>query len=136
MTVASFCHQRAVCYQRVQADPQRVQINNAIDPIHFDSARSLVSDKYIAQLEQLLADLSDKQSLQLMFTGHTDSQKITGRLKQRYENNQALSEVRAATVANYVQRRLNLPEAMIKSNGVGSSEPIAVNTSAHGRAQN
>lgn len=61
--------------------------------------------------------------------GHTDS---TGSLA----HNQALSERRAASVANYLGNRGSIDQRRISTMGFGPSQPVASNASPDGRAQN
>ena len=74
----------------------------------------------------LVAKEYDKTRLQVI--GYTDS---TGNDKI----NQPLSERRAAAVANYLALR-GVQGSRISSYGAGSSNPIASNTTAEGKAQN
>lgn len=74
----------------------------------------------------LVAKEYDKTRLQII--GYTDS---TGNDKI----NQPLSERRAAAVANYLALR-EVQGSRISSYGAGSSNPIASNTTAEGKAQN
>jgi outer membrane protein OmpA-like peptidoglycan-associated protein len=60
--------------------------------------------------------------------GHTDS---TG----SQQHNQALSERRAASVANYLGAR-GVDQRRISTLGFGPSQPIASNATPDGRAQN
>jgi len=60
--------------------------------------------------------------------GHTDS---TGSL----QHNQALSERRAASVANYLGGR-GVDQRRISTMGFGPSQPVASNATPDGRAQN
>jgi outer membrane protein OmpA-like peptidoglycan-associated protein len=61
--------------------------------------------------------------------GHTDSQGDEAK-------NQQLSQDRAASVADYLIKGLNLPEGSIKYIGFGETKPLASNELAAGRNQN
>ncbi len=70
-----------------------------------------------------------KRTLDVEVTGHTDS---TG--PEAY--NQKLSERRAQSVANYIDKQSDVPHSEIKVTGKGESEPVASNDTREGRAVN
>jgi outer membrane protein OmpA-like peptidoglycan-associated protein len=79
-------------------------------------------------LSQIAEALKAQDDTKLVVEGHTDS---TG----NDANNQALSKARAEAVQSYLVSR-GIPAERITSVGLGSSRPVADNTTAEGRANN
>jgi len=68
----------------------------------------------------------------VVIVGHTDNTPIH---RPGLENNEVLSEKRAAEVASYFTAA-GLPASKVKVQGVGSSQPLASDDTAQGRAKN
>ncbi|MCM7773290.1 type VI secretion system protein TssL, long form [Enterobacter asburiae] len=68
----------------------------------------------------------------VVIVGHTDATPIS---RPGLPNNVVLSEKRAAEVAQYFISA-GLPESKVKVRGVGSSQPVASDATAQGRAKN
>uniref|UniRef100_UPI001BD41869 type VI secretion system protein TssL, long form n=1 Tax=Klebsiella michiganensis TaxID=1134687 RepID=UPI001BD41869 len=68
----------------------------------------------------------------LVIVGHTDATPIS---RPGLPNNVVLSEKRAAEVARYFIEA-GVPESKVKVEGVGSSQPVASDATAQGRAKN
>lgn len=68
----------------------------------------------------------------VVIIGHTDNTPIH---RPGLENNEVLSEKRAAEVASYFTAA-GLPASKVKVQGVGSSQPLASDDTAQGRAKN
>ncbi|RWU22453.1 hypothetical protein DM813_14860 [Pseudomonas alkylphenolica] len=92
----------------------------------FDSAELTADAK--SQLQGLMSKLNADSVRSVKVIGHTDSQG-----EDAY--NQALSERRASSVAEYLISQ-GLAPAKVTSQGRGESEPIAGNDTDAGRAQN
>lgn len=92
----------------------------------FDSAELTADAK--TQLQGLISKLSADSVRSVKVIGYTDSQGDDA-------YNQALSERRASSVAEYLINQ-GLAPAKVTSQGRGESEPVADNDSDAGRAQN
>ena len=68
----------------------------------------------------------------VVVTGHTDSSPIRS---EKFADNQALSEQRAKSVAEYLQKS-GIAADRLSSEGKGDSEPIADNKTSQGKAKN
>jgi len=68
----------------------------------------------------------------VVIVGHTDNTPIH---RPGLEDNEVLSEKRAAEVASYFTAA-GLPASKVKVQGVGSSQPLASDDTAQGRAKN
>ena len=116
------------------ADLKQVKID--VTSTHFSSAGATVELAKITQVNKLLEFLKDKEGLQLEIIGHTDNQQLSLKAQRWFENNQELSIARAKSVAEYLQKQLNLPQSSMIIMGKGSKEPIASNASPAGMAKN
>lgn len=92
----------------------------------FDSAELTAAAKQ--QLQGLLDKLNNPSVTRIKVIGHTDS-------KGTDAYNQALSERRASSVAEYLIGQ-GLSPQKVTSQGKGESEPVADNETDAGRAQN
>lgn len=72
-----------------------------------------------------MARLKGKQQIRIEVVGHTDNVRIAAKTRKIFANNQVLSEARAAAVARYLQKALEVPDAAVASSGKGESVPIA-----------
>jgi outer membrane protein OmpA-like peptidoglycan-associated protein len=115
------------------ADLKQVKID--VTSTHFSSAEATIELAKITQVNKLLEFLKDKEGLQLEIIGHTDSQQLSLKAQRWFENNQELSIARAKSVAEYLQKQLNLPQSSMIIRGKGSKEPIASNASPAGMAK-
>lgn len=96
--------------------------------ITFASDQDQVIPPFYGTLDSVAIVLRKYDRSLIDINGHTDS---TGSLA----HNQALSERRAASVANYLGGR-GLDQRRISTMGFGPSQPVASNGSPEGRAQN
>jgi hypothetical protein len=78
--------------------------------------------------ERALRGLIDQwrgaRDLSIRAVGHADAQPISGRNKQVYADNYALSEARARVVAEYLAVALNVPATRVQVIGRGADEPL------------
>jgi outer membrane protein OmpA-like peptidoglycan-associated protein len=96
--------------------------------ILFESGKSILTSGSYDELERLLNILEENDQIKIEISGHTDK---TG----TEPLNLALSEARAKTVVEYLVQN-GIDHSRITSKGYGSSQPIADNASAAGRAKN
>ncbi len=103
---------------------------------HFPSFIAELQATDLAMLEQLAARLQGQAIVRIDIVGHTDNQEIVPQSREIFADNQALSEGRARSVAEFLRRKLTIPDAAITMRGLGENLPVADNRSEAGRAQN
>jgi len=96
--------------------------------VTFDTDQDAIKSQFYGVLNSVASVLNKYTQSLIDINGHTDS---TG----GQAHNQALSERRAMSVANYLNGR-NVDGRRMSVVGYGPSRPIASNTTAAGRAQN
>ncbi|MDH3668512.1 MAG: OmpA family protein [Paracoccaceae bacterium] len=96
--------------------------------ITFATDSAEIRPGFYGTLDQVSASLNNHPQSYIDVVGHTDS---TG--SDNY--NQALSERRASSVANYFRSR-GVEPARIAAYGVGETQPIGSNSTVSGREQN
>ena len=95
----------------------------------FDSAE--LSDDGKTIIDERISRFSDykKSNIEIKVVGHTDS---TG--PEAY--NQKLSERRARSVADYIEKMKQTPDTSVEASGMGETQPMAPNDTKDGRATN
>ena len=96
--------------------------------VTFATDSAQIQSQFYPALNQVAATLNEYPQSYLDIIGHTDS---TG----TDEYNQALSERRAAAVANYFRSQGVLPQRLA-AYGMGETEPVATNETPAGRQAN
>lgn len=102
----------------------------------FQSGSADLSKQDKRELDQLIARIRKVRVKHINIAGHTDSQKIRGRLLKKFPDNHALSRARAASVGDYIAKALNLKPDQVSIDGKGPDVPVASNKTAAGRARN
>ncbi len=97
----------------------------------FDSGADAVRDRYLPVISRV-ADALNATSGNILVTGHTDDVPIRS---ARFPSNWHLSQARADSVKDVLERRLATPNR-VRAEGRGSAEPVAPNDSAQNRARN
>ena len=111
----------------VTRDGDRI-ILNMPGNVTFASNSSDISSNFYPVLDSVALVLNEFKQTYVDVIGHTDS---TG----SDELNRQLSDRRAASVASYLKSQNVLPERIV-AHGMGSSSPIATNSTPEGRAMN
>ena len=111
-----------------EVDNGQAILVNLPDGVTFDVDSSTLKPQFRTTLNEISANLNQYPNSLIDVYGHTDS---TG--SDQY--NQALSERRASTVANYLVMQ-GVSAARIRSQGYGETMPIASNDTIEGRARN
>ncbi len=101
---------------------------DVVRQVQFANNSAELTDEGKAALDELAETLTRLKFMSGTVVGHTDS---SG--SEAY--NQALSERRAQTVADYLQAK-GTGGGRLAVSGAGESEPVADNSTAEGRAQN
>ncbi len=104
--------------------------------VHFDTLKAELTDVDRQALDAIAQELQGLRVTRLQVTGHTDHVRIAPGHRHLFADNKALSEARAASIAHYLQQRLNLADDAVAAEGKADSEPVADNTTAEGRAKN
>jgi len=104
------------------------KVNMAAKNVFFATGSYKLLAKSYKSLNEVAELMKSDESLILDVDGHTDDVGSD-------ENNQKLSENRAASVREYIKSR-GIPESRMVSTGYGEAKPVAENTTATGRAQN
>jgi len=111
-----------------ETDNGQAILVNLPDGVTFDVNSSTLKPQFRSTLDQIAGSLNQYPNSLIDVYGHTDS---TG--SDQY--NQALSERRASTVANYLVTQ-GVSGARIRSQGFGETMPVASNDTEQGRARN
>ena len=131
------CRMETVCKLRyVDGHARRARVQNLIAPLHYEAETIDVNEVFIERIKQGFENLSSKQNVVVKFLGFTDDVPLSGRTERIYGDHVGLSKARARRVALAVQDKLNIPTAVIESDGRGSERPLGSNETANGRALN
>lgn len=96
--------------------------------VFFETNSYTLKSESFIELDVLLSYLQKNPRLKIEVQGHTDNVGSD-------ENNLALSQNRAASVAAYLVSKGIHPDR-IRASGFGETQPVATNDTAEGRAQN
>lgn len=88
------------------------------------------------ELDTLIESWRGVRDVQIGAIGHSDSQRIALRNRDRFADNYVLSQARANAAALYVAHALNVRPEEIQVEGRGPDDPVADNATAKGRQQN
>ena len=99
--------------------------------INFDTGKATFSPSSKSDLDQLLRDLLVAGGAVVEVHGHTDN--VGGA-----DTNQKLSEERAFAVKSWLEQQspVNFPSGRVRVFAHGSTNPVALNSTPEGRAQN
>ncbi len=103
----------------------------------FEPGSANLTEQAADTLAGIAQSLSKKyKDRPIRIEGHSDSVPVGGSLKEKYPSNWELSAARAAAIARFFVDEQELGENRFQVVGYGSSQPIASNTTAQGRAAN
>ncbi len=120
----------------LEKNAKTFKLEDVVKPIPFRSGQELIPEQFVTQLKELLDRMKHRNNVRVHFIGHTDSDRLGPASKARYGDNIGLSRSRAEATAEFFQRELDLPPESVSYDGVGSSQPIASNDTAAGKAKN
>lgn len=109
-------------------DPIKKDVKTVLNNIFFDSGKAELRPESFTELDKLQLLLAQNPSLQVEISGHTDD-------VGKDAENQALSEKRAFSVADYLTKKGVNPQN-IKVKGYGKTKPLVPNTSEENRQIN
>ncbi len=131
------CRRETVCkLSYKQGNARRAKLKHLVQPLQYDHLASGLPDSYIQQIREALKNLRDKRHIMLRFVGYTDNLPLTEDEKRIYGDHRHFSAARARYIAQQVQDKLALPNAMISSTGKGMKFPVASNGTGKGRSLN
>ena len=131
------CRTETVCKLRYkEGHSHRARVKNLIAPLHYDEGMADVPAAFLRQIRHALVDLNGKQHLVIKFIAYTDNNPLRGRQERIYGDHGGLSKAVARRISLAVQESLGLPNAVVESEGRGSTRPIASNDTQQGRALN
>ncbi len=131
------CRMQTVCKMRYQeGQERRARVRNLIVPLRYEDDTTPVSDAFIQQVRQALANLHGKQNLTVKFIGYTDDAPLSARDERIYGDALGLSKARARRVALAIKEALKLPTSGMDSDGHGAAQPVASNETVQGRSLN
>jgi iron complex outermembrane receptor protein len=110
-----------------KAEAQR-KVDKSAKEILFETGSAILKKSSNAAMDAVAAELTADANLSLEIEGHTDN---VGAEK----TNLKLSQARANAVKNYIVKK-GIAASRITATGFGSSQPIADNATAAGKAQN
>lgn len=87
-------------------------------------------------LDDISGELRGAGDIRLEVVGHTDDVRVVPRKGRAINDNYALSQARAQSVADYLRLKLGLAEDRVQAFGKGPDEPIADNKTPKGRDSN
>ncbi|MDN2709106.1 OmpA family protein [Janthinobacterium sp. SUN118] len=96
--------------------------------VEFDSGQASITPAGLAILDEMAAVMRKLRERKVEVIGHTDNTGLRA-------SNVALSQARAEAVRSYLATKGIAPDAVLAS-GQGPDRPVAVNTTADGRARN
>ena len=105
---------------------------NILDRILFDSGEADLKPEGQRILEKIATVLAQHTNRQVHVIGHTDDVPI----HRRFASNWELSTARATAAVRFLQERAGVDPRRLGAVGYGQFHPIALNTSAEGRAKN
>jgi len=120
----------------LEKSSETFKLDNLLRPISFQSGQEIIPRQFVNELKQLLDKMKNRTNVRVHFIGHTDNDALGGATRAKYGDNIGLSRARAESTAEFFQRELDLPAESISYDGVGSSQPIASNNTAVGKAKN
>ncbi len=101
----------------------------------FKPLSAELTEKSARELDQLIDNLGGVEIELEKVVGHSDSIPIRSS-RAKYKSNKELSKARAQSVADHLISKLNMKQTDVEVVGMGSSEPVASNKTAEGRARN
>jgi outer membrane protein OmpA-like peptidoglycan-associated protein/tetratricopeptide (TPR) repeat protein len=114
--------------KNIPLEPIEINASIVLRNIFFDFRKFDLKPESQVELDKVVQLLQDNPSVKIQIEGHTDNIGSAA-------DNQKLSENRARAVVNYLVTK-GVSASRLTSKGFGATQPIAVNTSEEGRAQN
>jgi uncharacterized repeat protein (TIGR01451 family) len=116
-------------------ETRQVQTPLVVRP-RFASLSAELTEQDRQMLDRLVERLKDLDIQHVDCIGHTDNRRIRPDRRRQFQDNLALSILRARNVAGYLTTRLGLSASQVTVHGKGADHPVASNATEKGRAQN
>ncbi|MFN3239039.1 MAG: OmpA family protein, partial [Pseudomonadales bacterium] len=100
----------------------------------FATRSASLSDEDKRAIDQLVRKWRDQDWQQITIVGHSDDVPIAPQNRTEFADNKALSEARAAAVAEYIGGKLKVDKLVVV--GAGDQYPVASNATRAGRQSN
>ncbi|HTG01387.1 MAG TPA: OmpA family protein [Nitrospirota bacterium] len=110
----------------VEKAPEKVSIALQIE---FDTSKAVIKPQYDVQIKKVADFMKTYPETSAVIEGHTDN-------VGKEEYNQQLSLKRAESVKAYLVEKFGIAPGRLSAKGFGSSQPVASNATAEGRAKN
>lgn len=131
------CRAETVCRLTYQTgSEQRARLKNLVTPLRMEPGQVDLPQAFVRRIAEVRANLAGKQNLTVHFIGHTDGLPLPEGPADLYADHLQLSAAEARRIALAVRDSLGLPGYAVTSAGRGSSQPLAGNDTAQGRALN
>ncbi len=117
----------------VPEKPYQGQVYKVSQPFLFDPGEADIKPYFYSLFDEIRDQFEKIPGSIILIEGHTDNRPV---LTDKFANNQELSEARAKSVAEYLERELRIAPDRISIVGYGTSRPVASNDSWVTRAQN
>lgn len=114
----------------VEEDASTVRVRTTVGELFRSASDQLTAGR--RPLFERIGEAIEKEAGQVTIEGHADSDRVGG---LTFPDNAALSQARAATVAEIIGAQLTDPGRIVVQ-GFGDARPIASNASAAGKSQN
>lgn len=101
----------------------------------FNAGSSTLTKDGEAALNKIAAELK-KSKGSISIEGHTDTQPLTGKNKERYKNNTNLSLARANTVKEWLESHCKISDSRLSVTGFGDKKPVETGSSKEANAKN
>ncbi|MCX6307012.1 MAG: OmpA family protein [Bacteroidetes bacterium] len=114
--------------KNIPLKPIKIGETVVLKNIFFDTDKYILKDESLAELQKLIGFIRDNPKLKIEISGHTDNVGSA-------EHNLELSRNRANAVCEFLIQH-NIAKTALSYAGYGFSQPIDVNTTEQGRANN
>lgn len=98
---------------------------SASETPQFASGSDLLGATDRAQLDRIAEQVRGRGQLRFEIVGHTDTQPLSAKARERFADNHALGLARAQQVARYLTQRLGLPASAAAASSRGPDAPVA-----------
>jgi len=109
---------------------------NLVEKILFDSGKADLKGSGIEVLRKVGAQLARIEGKRIQIEGHTDTDPIGGKLREKFPTNWELSASRALAVVHFLQDEVGIDAQKLSGAGYGEYQPAAPNDTAAGKAAN
>jgi flagellar motor protein MotB len=121
---------------KVEEEKEYIRITATQIAVNFASGSADLPPDAIPVLKEIVAFLKTYPNHPVLIEGHTDNDPIIGKLREKFQDNTALSQARCQAVKDYFVKTENLPEELFTAIGYGESRPLVPNDSRENKRIN